>query len=229
MKTVKKLMGRAATSDGRGVLPSIPRKVPILFSAPMVRAILAGKKTRTRRILNGGGPDFHSRARLLDFKNGVATFGDSIPDDPVPVTIKARWNVGDTLWVRETFGYVTGNGKRVVYRADGDPPPPVLGTPEVNGVQKMTWKPSIFMRPAESRITLEVTGVRVERLQAITSSEIRAEGIDEKTVADLLHKPRVEDTPLRDLWRLGWDAINGKTMPWSLSPFVWVLEFARIS
>lgn len=212
MKTVPQLTGRT---------------LPILFSGPMVRAILADKKTETRRIVKGTKL-FHERAALLSFKDGVATFGDSIPDDPVPITVKARCSAGDTLWVRETFAILTGNGHRTVYRADGDEPRRRRATTQAEPLGPMRWTPSIFMRPSQSRIRLKVERVRVERLQCITPEAIRSEGVDETSVAGLLKKPLVADTPLRDLWRLGWDAINGKTMPWKLDPYVWVIEFARL-
>jgi len=194
MKTVRKLMGS--------------RHVPILFSAPMVRELREGRKTQTRRIVKGT-PLFHQRAALLSFKNGVATFGDSIPDDPVPLTVKARWSAGDTLWVRETFAILTGNGHRTVYRAAGE-------EPRNEPLGPMRWTPSIFMRQSQSRIRLEVERVRIERLQDISISDALAEGVNTVTQFD----PRTAYAHL-------WDEINGKTAPWKTNPFVWVVEFVR--
>jgi len=176
----------------------------------MVRAIVERRKSQTRRVVKGTAA-FHSRAALLSFRNGVATFGDSIPDDPVPLTVKARWNAGDTLWVRETFAILTGNGHRTVYRADGE-------EPRNEPVGPMRWTPSIFMRPSQSRIRLEVERVRVERLQDLSISDALAEGIDTVTYFD----PRTAYAHL-------WDAINGKTAPWKSNPFVWIVEFRGAS
>lgn len=182
---------------------------PILFSAPMVRAILAGTKTQTRRIvkgLNGCHPG------ILPCPYGAA---------------------GDRLWVRETWKTVPWNAgaeKRIEgadhdeegirYRATWDrscAPP---------------WRPSIFMRRNASRITLDVTAVRAERLQDITEDDIRAEGVTRVNVGDLLATVRPRRTfPIahdwRSLWALGWDAINGKRAPWSSNPWVWVISFTR--
>lgn len=223
MKTVAKLTGD---------------RHPILFSKPMIHAMLEGHKTQTRRIVRDVSKAASPR-RLATAK-----------------TILDRVHCpygkpGHLLWVRETFGIVTGNGSRVVYRADGDPPPPVLGTSEKNGVREMKWTPSIFMRATQSRITLEVTAVRVERLNEITEDDARAEGVegytletwsgyDPKTdsypeffaapepkdgIKNVRHHVRV--TSARTRYEQLWNQINGARAHWSSNPFVWVIEFKR--
>lgn len=158
------------------------RERPIMFSAPMVRAILAGRKTQTRRVV-----------RFL-------------PPRPCPYGVP-----GDRLWVRETWcadGLDDGSAPLYHFRADGDHDP------------EATWRPSIFMPRTACRIVLDVTGVRIERVQDISEADAKAEG------PELLPDP-MQDTPRRwrDSYRTLWDSINGKRAPWDSNPWVWVVEF----
>ena len=215
MKTVAKLMGD---------------RHPILFSTPMIHAILEGRKTQTRRIVNPQPKATRliapvesilwnePEARWLAWRHPYGGFTRSGEAWRCPFGA-----AGDRLWVRETFGIIKGNGIRTVYRADGDPPPPILGTPEKNGVRKRKWTPSIFMRPAQSRITLEVTDVRVERLHAITELDAEAEGMRSFCACDC------SQPTFREGFARGWDKINGKRGPWKTNPFVWVVSFKRAS
>jgi hypothetical protein len=194
------------------------RERPILFSAPMVRAILAGRKTQTRRLV---------RIRKDGTRYDRSPYGAP----------------GERLWVRETWGQLKGAGIRTVYRADADPPMHLYYPDEP--VAGMKWRPSIFMRRADSRIDLDVTGVRVERLQDIGEDDARAEGLKGVTKDGNLVKYGIPD---RDGWpgtdddgwpwhswsadprkayeRL-WDSINDKRAPWSTNPWVWVVTFRR--
>lgn len=202
---------------------------PILFSGSMVRAILAGKKNQTRRIVQ-------SPARNMQ-REGMEVIkhrppGDTWYKDHV-WSMRGRTGVwgdytdarfkelcpygapGDRLWVRETFhscphcpqhqprGYTA-------YRSDEKPLPPKCAA---HG-----WRPSIFMRRHASRITLEVTDVRVERLQAITEADACAEGIG---------SPLTRDCKVPVYAGL-WDSINAKRGSWASNPWVWVIEFRRI-
>jgi len=163
----------------------MPEK-PILFSAPMVRAILDGSKTMTRRILKD----------------------------------KPRYAVGDLLWVRETFGYGHENNVEpgVYYRVT-DPG----WDAEKTGFR---WRPSIHMPRAASRITLEVVAHRVERLQEITESDARAEGVecpdhDFPGGFCLGHCPH-----LAKAWITLWDSLNAKRgHGWDTNPLVEVVTF----
>src|ERR1041385_6724021 len=170
---------RYAVIDDLGEL-SVVKEHPILFSAPMVRAILAGTKTQTRRI----------------------------------ATEKRRFraNPGERLWVRETFAYLTGAGRRIVYRAT-EPEPEQLYYPGEK--VPMTWTPSIFMRRSESRITLEVTDVRSQRLQDISGYDAIAEGIGIPRCDCEVCRRTSERCPAD--WSAAvlefaglWDSINGK-------------------
>jgi len=162
---------------------------PILFSTEMVKAILDGRKTMTRRVVK----------------------------DPYKYITIPRpspyGRVGDRLWVRETF-VIDADGMPD-YRADCD-----------SGV--IAWRPSIFMPRKLSRITLEITSVRVERLQEITEEDAIKEGAGPGHIlcSPTIFNPETE-TP-KD-YRTGfsylWDAINRKTYPWESNPWVWVISF----
>lgn len=182
---------------------------PILFSSEMVKAILKDQKTMTRRV------------------NSIGEY--YISDKKCPYGV-----VGDRLWVRETWYYeehmhdstegtpdLPGDlySHRLVFKADCPDYP-------VNvGVGQHGWRPSIFMPRWASRITLEITDVKVERLQDITEEDAEREGIsDEWPILP------VYDTAKKRLRNL-WDSINGgkpgKT--WNDNPWVWVIEFRRIN
>jgi len=225
---------------------------PILFSAPMVRAILEGRKTQTRRIVKPQpdltklgetvGPQgqryYGKNAKQIE-SNGEWQF--SIPGAALYPWRSPYGQPGDRLWVRETFYCDDGHypdgvpdscqwreveGKRLsipleekraemlesmYYRADGEPQ---FEAPE----GPIPWRPSIFMPRWASRITLEVTGVRVERLQSISEADAAAEGVYTDPAC-----------PAYDAYRVLWDQINAKLAPWASNPWVWVIEFKRVT
>lgn len=183
---------------------------PILFNAQMVRAILEGRKTVTRRAVKfprGWNPKFTGY-----IPDGAVLYGsNNIPAAKAPV------QVGDVLWVRETWSRMeTG---QYLYKADNEKPISYLG-----------WRPSIHMPREAARIFLRVTDVRVERLQDITPDQIDAEGCKEwaysATTGELL--------PSGPSWfKIAWDstvkAKNMSTYSWDANPWVWVIEFERIN
>ncbi len=217
---------------------------PILFSVAMVRAILAGKKTQTRRLVkdprrrtpNGvelltrwTDDDPRAKVRVTD-RGAVAV--DTCGGVAAPILLSPYGAVGDRLWARETW-VKTSTGD-VLYRERGDRWP-------------YAWRPSIFMRRTESRITLEVTDVRVERLQSITEADARAEGAsldvgcpcegddeDPGPHVPLCRWTReswpgetpidVED-PHRMAFAALWDSINAERAAWSENPWVWAVSF----
>lgn len=187
-----------------------PRERPILFSGPMVRAILAGTKTQTRRAL---APDLFissGGAVVRMVSAGPATTG--IQDAHCPY-----WRQpGDALWVRETWGHFECEpkpGDRIYYRADGE------------CLELQPWRPSIHMPRWASRITLEVTSVRVEQLQDISEADALAEGIVETRggfgLPDGSHYHAAD--PRISYWSL-WDAINGAGSS-ERNPLVWAVAF----
>ena len=209
---------------------------PILFSSPMVRAILAGRKTQTRRLVKWSGafgfeaPVGYDVAMLPDGSAGVGKAGRVYGHQTCP------YAVGDLLWVRETWA-VPGRAPRstntmppglpVLYRADPDP--------RFYGFDAMSpwvWRPSISMPRWASRLTLRVTGVRVERLQAISEADAWAEGMAEVDPDEAAVCARAKeigccmDDPQATFAAL-WDSINGKRAAWADNPWVWVVSFAR--
>lgn len=191
---------------------------PILFSGPMVRAILDGRKTQTRRVLKGIEDLGDGRFHLFNAHGGC--FGVAEADIPTEALNYPAYEVGDRLWVRETWTH-TGDGVwtianarmalngRVSYRADG----------EIAGAK---YWPSIHMPREFSRITLEVTGVKVERLQDISESDAEAEGCAGGYNDDASgYRPAVGD--FADLW----NSINGPGA-WEANPWVVAISF-RVS
>lgn len=219
---------------------------PILFSGPMVRAILAGKKTQTRRIVR------YPRSWLTPYANGDADVafrlfhaecvGSSFWNCGNPKTGERHWQcgderlpqnyqVGDRLWVKETFAVLDALGKPTKERT---------GTPVWRegywGGTKPKWKPSIFMPRWASRLTLEVVSVRVERLQSVSDDDVEAEGVRTTKGSGMIEGERVFHFAAGNGYsRVGWHAykelwesINGPGS-WSLNPWVWVVEFKQIS
>jgi hypothetical protein len=192
---------------------------PILFSAPMVRAILDGSKTQTRRAL---------RVQPLDVvpMNGDQAGREWVglmtrDSEPKGTVFRCKFGQpGDRLWVRETWAFNPdhpGQHSRAIYRAD----------PECK-YDAERWTPSIHMPRAASRILLEITSVRVERLQDISDYDAIAEGIglNATAVGVPMTTPAGETMP-RVMYRDLWQGINGPGS-WDANPWVWVVEFKRV-
>ena len=224
---------------------------PILFSAPMVRAILDGRKTVTRRPVKGLSTSF-----------AVTTAADESPLNGVcwnvggPIIHCPYGKPGDRLYVRETFNRTNPSGAEGVYyyRADGEFPKCIGGGKFTDAE---SWKPSIHMPRVASRILLEITDVRVERLQDISEDQAKAEGCfftdygkacfhSGKGVRDAAHCELPDSThQQRNGWMwdettsheqcLGsarnafgnlWQTTGGD---WAANPWVWVVEFKRVT
>lgn len=215
---------------------------PILFNTDMVRAILDGRKTVTRRVFKGA-PDrddlkpYHVRGTY-----GLITTTNSRVYESTPPCVP-----GDILWVRETWGTwsrTDGIMPKIYYKADGGAP---------DGIK---WHPSIHMPRAAARIFLRVTDVRVERLQDITEEGVFQEGISEE-YADNIAEPDCQhtiyfpDMAPGPCWvcdpckkcpyyfsypeLFGWFVWNETIKPadrprygWAANPWVWVIEFERL-
>jgi len=218
---------------------------PILFSAPMVRALLDGSKTQTRRGLKKQFPDDAVMAEMpaTDPIGGWVISGHSGLwwDDAASCfddAIRCPYGQpGDRLWVRETFTDLLGTGiehrpipsgpmQRYVYAADIKPGSYGYDARKEFGVK---WKPSIFMPRAASRITLEITAVRVERLQDISDGDARAEGARNLDVASGRETldPYSRQGSCVAHYKHIWQQINGADS-WDANPWVWVIEFKRI-
>ena len=181
----------------------------------MVKAILDGRKTVTRRIVTPQAPagsELFSTGLFYVFTPGGAR-GPGVNG----WTVRCPFAHVDLLWVRERFRRVSDF--RFAYRADGYS---WLHDEIRAGGTLPIWRPSIFMPRAASRITLEITGVRVERLQEISEVDAKAEGC-----ALSYDTERMRGGTWRGGFRDLWDTINAKRAPWSSNPWVWVIEFKR--
>lgn len=184
---------------------------PILFSGPMVRAILDGRKTQTRRVVKP--QPFSNEEYRFNFPKPLR--GGLLACNYLSSHLCPCGQPGDWLWVRETWCHEFEGG--YLYRADdlsGLAPEFVDG--DGNPTGRSGWKPSIHMPRAASRITLEITGVRVERLQEISEDDAIAEGV-------VGHE---EIQPASAYYRELWESINGHGS-WDANPWVWVVEFRR--
>jgi hypothetical protein len=196
------------------------------LSAPWVRALLDGRKTQTRRVINPQPPnvgDVTERTgvgfilfetepgqwRIGGSQLSIASAWDLIrsssPDLPyMPVWRCPFGTIGDRLWVRETFRLTEVpqfENERIFYLADGCEDP---------GVK---WRPSRFMPRWASRVDLTITNIRAEPLQDITLGDIRKEGLPTKST--------------HDDWAAAWDEIHKDGDDWDSNPWVWVVTFRR--
>jgi hypothetical protein len=211
--------------------------IPVLFSTPMVQAILEESKTMTRRVVKSKTalewlePEMFTPAYVANPENNLCPYGKP----------------GDVLWVRETWAQWNEGG--YVYKADGfierygawerDTPKKFH---DVERVEK--WKPSLFMPKTACRIFLEVTDVRVERLQDISEEDAIKEGILSyecevigRRYKDYLENAKGYGHPDHDYPTVGvavtsfstlWRKINGEQSWWD-NPWVWAVSFKRIS
>lgn len=213
---------------------------PILFGGPLVRAILEGRKTQTRRVVRDTD---HWSCLTGDCPHDRQSDCNKFMAANCPYGVP-----GDTLWVRETWRAeeLPDGLDGVRYAADGAFVP-IANTVEAadawteayaNGKHGERWRPSIFMPRWASRLTLLVKSVRVERLQDITNEDARAEGIpcgDEAWhsvdgVAQFRDRfgwywNGMRHNAPKFAFRAGWDTINGKRAPWASNPWVWAVEF----
>ncbi len=210
----------------------------------MVRAILDGTKTQTRRVVKLRNGQYMPPSEKADI-NGWRQMLRACP----------YGQPGDRLWVRETFADLRGTGiehrpdpsgplKRYAFAADH---PPGSNGDEARKEFGVKWKPSIHMPRAASRITLEITGLRVERLQGISEADSVAEGIERITsglakggwyrgplrgdgasiVQQAGHDSKIPTAHPRLAYQALWESINGPES-WDANPWVWVVEFQPI-
>ena len=227
---------------------------PILMCGDMVRATLAGDKTHTRRAVKMGqihfvgtggkdGPEWND-PRCWGFEDEHGDWALLRATEPSEYQIPCPFGcVGERLWVRENWQQVEQDGatvkprtelrpsrQGVCYQADGNK------CPITYGQVPLKWRPSIHMPRWASRINLEITAVRAERLQEIDALDALAEGVEGTHVITGTLKESggrertgefIEGCP-RDGYAQLWDQINGPGA-WDLNPWVWVVEFKRIA
>lgn len=216
------------------------REKPILFSGEMVGAILDGRKTMTRRVALKN-PEYKEHYEFSGFRtNGRASFRLARPHKGLPLLMPSfgvncpYGAPGDRLWVRETW--------KVSANRNDDPPSELRGEMSYGGVRyiadgdtdlKGKRRPSIHMPRWASRITLEITGVRVERLTEISFEDCRAEGCspDFKCPAGDCRDATCTGTHYGEKWHFQnlWDSMAKPGFAWKDSPWVWCIAFRRIT
>ena len=217
----------------------------------MVRAILDGRKTQTRRVVKGIPSDakevFWWAPEGDIARPGWADPGVYYRNPRGLHTICPPWRVGEKLWVRETWCHKADDNGMTVYNAEGNWDASCVwyaadeidvravdgdgwGETNTDGTERSPWRPSIHMPRWASRITLEVTGVRAERVQEIDDRDADAEG----TTCHYACEPPTANrdgthrcNPINDFRRL-WDSINAaRGYGWDANPWVWVISFKR--
>lgn len=225
---------------------------PILFSAPMVRAILAGQKAQTRRAVKGNPVEMVRLMRKIKALDGydepTGEFGFCETHSRViNKHVKCPYGQpGDRLWVRETWCpansddgpvvlYKADTGRRYLvdesYPVDYDKFPAGKGAwtawaGDVESGSDKAYRPSIFMPRWASRITLKVTNVRVQRLQDISEEDAKAEGVVEAPGGWWSAAEGQSGTTARAAFGILWDSINGT---WDANPWVYAITFSVAS
>lgn len=191
------------------------KEQPILFSGEMIRAILRGRKTQTRRVIK---PQPKSQPYPYQFPSGEWAWKSNTPHQFGLTTghFCPYGQPGDRLWVRETW-YRQFGGSEIVYRADGE-----------QGIHK--WDSPLFMPRKSSRITLEIIGVRIERVQDISEDdcdkEIFGGDFPHNVIPDYGFHGGMS---IQECFAVIWDSLNAKRgYGWDVNPWVWVIEFKRI-
>lgn len=213
------------------------RVLPILFNTDMVRAILDGRKTVTRRVVKPANP-FRNKEGYCQ-GNGLWIDGYSKDDEPnghiKDYSVSSCWwpkrsyiekyapyQPGDILYVRETWSPVFVVPRRYLYK---------VGCKEAENLP-IKWHPSIHMPKEAARIWLKVTDVRVERLQEITEEQAKAEGAIDNS--GFIHSPDNEYNSIhtaKEHFKQIWNSTIKKSdldrYGWDANPWVWVIEFER--
>ena len=212
---------------------------PILFNTEMVRAILDGKKTCTRRIVKGAIPDDAMWGYTMFTPKGCVSCRGVYADEYGEKFFRLPYQRGDILYVRETwcrygklddFDHVIDGTEKNYYLTDGANPTPYnCFLVQRNGYDEYkdtpVWHPSIHMPKEAARIWLKVKDVRVERLQDIDGKGCVKEGIEEEPLKD------IGDEFVKGMFHDLWDSIIKKSdidrYGWNANPWVWVIEFER--
>ena len=213
---------------------------PMLFNGDMVRAILAGRKTQTRR------PVKIDMANAFDPPRGKE---DVSAGYPLFEDVEGTWHksvdccpfgqVGDRLWVRETWAHDAPSLEECRSRFEdlfpsSLPYGPYFRADSIHENTGLRWRPSIHMPRWASRITLEITGIRVERVQDISEYDAIADGGLESMIEDhIWYIPGTDPKTTRDpiyafehIWN---SCYSARALGWDVNPWVWVVEFKKVN
>lgn len=228
------------------------KEYPILFSSEMVKAILAGKKTQTRRVIEPQPRKTDVTGGLIDYAVSptetwkLAGYEDTwgFKSTSTDVSLSGSWRSpygipGDRLWVRETWRTVELESglDGVLYKADNHFQPidntqaagDLWCDAHKNGKHGKAWRPSIHIYRWMSRIMLSVENVRVERLQDISEEDAIAEGFQQEVIS-VGYQDAPVTLPAHQKFTYLWDSINGKRgYSFDSNPWVWVIEFKVLS
>ena len=192
------------------------REKPIIFSTEMVKKLLNGEKTQTRRVVKipSWTWDKHDDLKL---ENGELLAHSRKKGYAMP--INQPYAVGDVLWVRETCASFEGAmGAGYIYKADE------VHNPPIENCIPDRWKPAIHMPREAARILLHITSVRAERLQKISSTDMWAEGCLPQDINQ--DEVGTHGEWLEKYWIPLWDSLNAaRGYGWEKNPWVWVVEF----
>ena len=191
----------------------------ILFNTEMVRAILDGRKTCTRRIVKGFIPDDAIWGYTMFTPKGCISCRGVYADEYGEKFFRLPYRQGDTLYIRETWckGSWMNEKERYYYKADDND-------------FLCTWRPSIHMPKEAARIWLKVTDVRVERLQDITEDGAKAEGANWKNGKNVDWEEKMNRTAIErfaEIWNSTIKKSDLDRYGWNANPWVWVIEFER--
>ena len=220
---------------------------PIIFSGEIVKAILDGKKTMTRRVVKSGFIGQYEHAHIINQSSDKSREGKAyFYDKPVGSMVLSSQlvsnpygNIGDRLWVRETWQEI-GPDCLLTYKATY-PSDLYAKRPELENVPPLAslkdrgylWKSPMFMPRWASRILLEITDIRVERLNDISEADCEKEGFRFYPLSRICFKPCSTKHPsghgsnnYKSIFGEYWDTLNAKKgYQWSSNPWVWVVEF----
>ena len=207
------------------------KETGMLFTSPMVRAILEGRKTQSRRIVRPA-PETDQRLQPITTETGLV-YARSMEKIDYPNLRRIRWESpvgqpGDRIYVRETFSQHPEWGQ-LAFRADGEEFEDADGW-----LWEPKWIPSIHMPKDLARIWLEITGVRLERIQDISEADAIAEGVNRIThgrEGSYYSAIRNEQHPKNwiypdDAFRELWESTGGD---WNANPCVWAIDFKVLS
>lgn len=230
------------------------KEIPLLYSTPMVQAILQGRKTMTRRLAAVPVGDHHG-IDIMDWHLSKHPYQEdgkwlyrvqSEVDDSDTFDLKPKYGKpGDFIWVRETWGVgcrpdpFQGWVDGIEYKADEKYIDDIESLPlhlyegfDYSKYEGGGWRPSIHMPKAIARIWLRVTDVKVERLQDISEDDAIAEGVEKINDGAFPYKHYGGSTAscadAKTSFRTLWLEINGDES-WDLNPFVWVISFEVLS